>query len=177
MKRPSFREKTRKERYEEKRKIAQQFPVEVACVNFHDDENVGYVIRAAACFGARAVNVIGKKPVYKNLKTYSASTFPLVQINQFSNPNQFLNYVRDKKINLVAAEIGDESKSLWDYQYSDEPVCILVGNESVGIPEEIVLRSEKVIIPMPGPGFCLNTAITANIMLHEYVKQRMQNGR
>jgi tRNA(Leu) C34 or U34 (ribose-2'-O)-methylase TrmL len=47
----------------------------------------------------------------------------------------------------------------------------VVGNESTGVPIEILLNSEKIYIPMPGVGFCLNTSQAANIVLYEAVKQ------
>ena len=47
----------------------------------------------------------------------------------------------------------------------------MVGNEQSGIPTEILKNSDKVYIPMPGVGFCLNTSQTANIMLYEAVRQ------
>ena len=35
----------------------------------------------------------------------------------------------------------------------------------------ILANSEKIYIPMPGAGFCLNTSQTANIMMYEAVRQ------
>jgi tRNA G18 (ribose-2'-O)-methylase SpoU len=57
-----FRTKTRVERIEEKQKTAIQLPVRIATVNFDYDENLGLMIRAAACYGAKEVVVFGRVP-------------------------------------------------------------------------------------------------------------------
>jgi tRNA(Leu) C34 or U34 (ribose-2'-O)-methylase TrmL len=47
----------------------------------------------------------------------------------------------------------------------------VVGNETTGVPTQILVNSKIIYIEMPGVGYCLNTAQTANIMLYEAVKQ------
>ena len=54
-------------------------------------------------------------------------------------------------------------------------VCLVVGNEESGVPSEIIQNSQVVYVEMPGVGYCLNTAQTANLLLYEAVKQ--YNGR
>jgi tRNA G18 (ribose-2'-O)-methylase SpoU len=165
-----FRNQTRRERY--KNKESKNFPVEVACINFRHEPNIGYVIRAAACFGASRVNLIGSAPESKELRELSGTTSDFIQVNNFSNPHDFLNYCRANNIHIVSAELTDNSRSLYDYQYpTDRKVCIVVGNEQTGVPTDILQHSEIVQIPMPGLGYCLNTAQAANIMLFEYTKQ------
>ena len=63
----AHRDKTRRERYDEKKKSAKTYPISVATVNFLHDGNVGFLIRAAACFGAQCVHVIGSVPHHKIL--------------------------------------------------------------------------------------------------------------
>lgn len=53
------RNETRRERYCKKLDNAKTFPISIATVNFMFDENLGFVVRSAACFGASAVHIIG----------------------------------------------------------------------------------------------------------------------
>jgi tRNA G18 (ribose-2'-O)-methylase SpoU len=166
------RKETRRARYNQKLAISKIYPVEIACVNFNCPDNVGYLIRAAACFGAAAVNVIGKLPDYRDLRKFSGTTNQYVRINQFANPHEFLEYTRANKIKLIAAELNENSTSIYNYDFrNNEHICVVVGNETIGVPPEILFHSEIIHIPMPGPGFCLNTAITGNIFLYEATKQ------
>ena len=167
-----MRTETRKERYNKKINSSFKYPVEIACINFKHEPNIGYVIRAAACFGSPIVNIIGDCPSDKILKELSGSTSEFIKLQKFSNPHDFLTYCRENNIKIVSAELTDNARNIYDYKYpKDSKICIVVGNEQTGVPSEILHCSEVVQIPMPGVGYCLNTAMSANIMLFEYTKQ------
>jgi tRNA (guanosine-2'-O-)-methyltransferase len=167
-----MRTETRRERYKNKKQLSVSFPVEVACINFMHEPNIGYVVRAAACFGASKVNLIGSAPEPKYLREISGTTSDYIDISTYSKPHDFLEYIRQNNIHLVSAEITPDAKSIHDYTFpKNKKVCIVVGNEQSGITADILKHSEVVEIPMPGVGYCLNTAATAHILLYEYNKQ------
>ncbi len=177
---PDFvREKTRKQIVEEKIEYGYRtFPVSLVAVNFTFDGNLGFLIRTAACFGASEVLVIGSVPNYRDLKQLSCATNHFVNIKQFSNPSGFLNYARENEMKLISMELCDQSVNILDYKFEfDRKIAIVVGNETTGVPSEILMNSDCVMIPLPGPGPCLNTSQAANIALYEYVRQGMLNGK
>ena len=167
------RSKTRRERYDEKSKNAQKFPIELCTVNFMHDGNLGYLIRAAACFGVQKIHVIGSYPSRAVLNPLSGSLYDYVQIQKYSTPREFLDMAKYRKMGLISAEISEDSTPITSYTFpSDRHMCLVVGQERLGIPIDILLNSEaKVEIPMPGVGFCLNTSQAANILLYEATKQ------
>jgi len=133
---------------------------------------LGYLIRSAACFGAKFLHVIGTMPNRSSVNSLSGSLYDYVNIIQHDTPTAFLSYVRDKKIKLISAEICEGAIPIDTYKFNyNSDICLVVGNESTGVPIEILLNSEKIYIPMPGVGFCLNTSQAANIVLYEAVKQ------
>jgi len=171
------REETRRQRYDAKKKTAKTFPVSIATVNFKHDGNIGYLIRSAACFGADAVHVIGSLPDRKVLNPLSGSLVDYVDINVHRDPAAFIEYARENNIKLISAELCKESESIETYDFDfSQPVCIVVGHEETGIPVEILNNSDKIYIPMPGVGYCLNTSQVANILLYE-ATTRYQNSR
>jgi tRNA(Leu) C34 or U34 (ribose-2'-O)-methylase TrmL len=143
---------------------------------FACDENLGYLVRAAACYGAEAVHVIGALPPSRDLKRLSGSTDNLVPIIRHRDPSDFLEWKRDNDGDglLVAAELTADSIPIGDFSFQTAVTTyIAVGNEETGVPVEMLHRAAAVVhIPMPGPGFCLNTAQTANVFAFEYVRQR-----
>ena len=166
------REKTRRQRYSNKRKNAEIYPISLTCVNFMHNGNLGYLIRAAACFGASCINVIGSIPSRSKLNPLSGSLYDYVKINKFVNPGAFLDYAKNNNIQLVSAEISKGAKCIHSYDFDvSRHLSLVVGQEECGVPVEILKNSEKVYIPMPGIGFCLNTSQAANIMLYEAIKQ------
>ena len=166
------REKTRRERYNDKENKAKTYPISLVCVNFQHDGNLGFLIRSAACFGASAVHVIGSIPERKILNALSGTLYDYIKIIQHNTPSEFLAYAQDHELKLVSAEIHEASTSIVNYRFDfSRNVALVVGNEQSGIPVEILNRSDIINIPMPGVGFCLNTAQTANIILYEAVKR------
>jgi len=136
------------------------------------DGNLGYVIRAAACFGAQNIHVIGSIPSRSVLEPLSGSLYDYVTIKKHRNPRDFVDYAREEGIKLVAAELVDAAVPLSSYNFSfGRPLCLVVGQEECGVPVEILKNSDTVYIPLPGIGYCLNTSQAANIMLYEAIKQ------
>ena len=167
-----MREKTRRERYNDKKRNAKTYPISLCCVNFQHDGNLGYLIRSAACFGAQCIHVIGTLPRRSVLNPLSGSLYDYVPIVQHASPKAFLEYAINENLKLVSAEICEDSIPISSYRFSfDRDICLVVGNEESGVPIEILHNSDKVHIPMPGVGYCLNTSQAANIMLYETVKR------
>ena len=172
-----MRDKTRRQRYDSKKKTAKTFPISVATINFKHDGNIGYLIRSAACFGADRVHVIGSLPKRKILNPLSGSLVDYIPIEQHENPLEFLEYAKSNNIKLISAELCEKSESIETYNFDfSQPICIVVGHEEVGIPSEIINNSDKIYIPMPGVGYCLNTSQAANILLYEATTQYQNSG-
>lgn len=173
MKRVVVRRATRRERYNQNLSTAKQFPIELCTVNFMHDGNLGYLIRAAACFGVEKIHVIGSCSSRSVLNPLSGSLYDYVQIQQYSSPREFLDMVKSTSLSLISAEISEDSISLFSYDFpTDRRICLVVGQEQYGVPVDILVNSEaKLEIPMPGVGFCLNTSQAANILLYEATKQ------
>jgi tRNA G18 (ribose-2'-O)-methylase SpoU len=169
---PTFRAESRRNRYDKRLAAARNFPITVATINFGCDENLGYIIRAAACFGCTEVHVVGKIPERNFLKSASGSLVDYVDLIQHSNPHDLIEYMRNEQTRLVSAELHEKSVLLDDYQFNfDARTCIVLGNENWGVPEEIIHSSDVVMIPMHGVGACLNTAQSGNIILYEYTRR------
>jgi 23S rRNA (guanosine2251-2'-O)-methyltransferase len=171
----NMRNETRKERYLSKMADANFLPFGVACTNFVNDQNVAFLARAAACFGGTEVHVIGKMPKDKDLLAYSGGHSRFMKFQQHKNPVDFLEWVRDNNVYLIAAEIADDSRDIHSIQFPlDIPIMFVVGNEMDGVPTEIIRACDLLVyIPMNGYGYCLNTSQTANVLMYEYAKQAL----
>lgn len=170
------REETRRQRYDSKLKTAKKYPISLCAINFRVDDNLGYLIRSAACFGAERLYVVGHVPERSHIKAASGSLVDYVEIISFTTPQDFLAYTKTEAIQIVAAELVEQARSLASYTFNfDSHICLVVGNEESGVPTEIIQNSHVIYIEMPGVGFCLNTAQTANILLYEAVRQYDQH--
>jgi len=166
------REETRRERYDKKHKIAKKYPISLCAINFRVDDNLGYLVRSAACFGAERLYVVGHVPSRRSIKSSSGSLIDYVEIVSFSTPRDFVDHTKSEGIQIVSAELVEGARRLSTYNFRfDRPLCLVVGNESSGVPSEIISNSDVIYIKMPGIGYCLNTSQVANLLLYESVKQ------
>lgn len=173
-----MRNKTRRERYNLKKKTAVSLPLGIVTVNFDFNDNLAFTIRTAACYGAYDIHVIGSIPDRSLINPKSGSLVDYVNLHSYSNPSKFLQWSRKNNIKLISAELSDDATSLFDYDFNFcEKTCLVLGHETTGIPVEILMNSEKVYVPMPGIGFCLNTSQTGTAIMTEYVRQYFKGSR
>jgi len=166
------REETRRQRYDNKLQTAKKYPISLCAINFRVDDNFGYLVRSAACFGAERLYVVGHVPSRHSIKASSGSLIDYVEIVSFSTPRDFVDHAKSEGIQIVSAELVEGSKPLASYSFDfSRPIALVVGNEESGVPSEIIHNSDVVYVEMPGIGYCLNTSQTANICLYEMVTQ------
>ena len=171
----AHRKKTRKERYKEKLKSAKFLPISIGCVNFMHDGNLAFLIRSAACFGVKDIHVVGSVPDRSELRRLSGTTCDFINLIQHKTPRSFIEWCEKSNTKNVSEELCEKSSQLRNYKFDySQNVCIFTGHETSGVPGEIVHVSDCVEIDMPGPGFCLNTAQAANIVLYEASKQYLE---
>lgn len=178
----SDRTKTRMQRYREKMESGQvkKLNVHAACVNFGNELNYAHVLRAAACYGADVVHVIGCYLGDRTaLRAVSGTTQDIIETVFHKTPGDFVRYCRENNIKLLALELPDDSLglkvvSLCDYKFNfedNQTYAVCTGGESIGIPIEILLNADIASIPAPGKSYCLNTSQAMNVGLYEYVRQ------
>jgi len=171
------RDQTRKQRYQTKADSAIKSLIGIASMNLGVDENIGFLARTVACFGGNSLHVIGRLPDNATLQKYSGSMSSFVKIHSYSNPFEFLHYIRQNNIYLVSTELTDKSVDIRDATLDfSRQTLIVVGHETAGIPVEILQASDLVVqIPMPGIGFCLNTSQAANIMMYHFTMRYLDS--
>lgn len=162
---------TRSELVRSNLELAKTSNAHVATVHLGDDMNLAFVIRAAACFGAKSVMVIGSLPPYRILRQLSVGLNNFIEIQQFSTPEHFLQHCRDQNIAVFSIELCDQAVSIYDLEFPKQEIVITTGHETTGVPQVILHKSQPIYIPMPGVGLCLNTSQAANVALYEYNRQ------
>lgn len=176
-----MRGETRRERYQRKLKTVTELPVSIGTVHFKHEVNLAYVVRAAVCFGSPDIYVIGSVPPRRLMNELSGSLFDYLKVRRFANTSAFLENIRRNNISLISVELPEADSNFKAYPMEDykfdfsKKICAVVGNETTGIPTEILAHSDTILyISMPGAGYCLNTSQAANILLYEAAKQYVE---
>ena len=166
------RAKTRRERYDLKKKSSADLNLSIATINFSVNDNLAFMIRSAACFGVKNLYVIGSIPPRSSLNAKSGSLYDYVNLKSFSRPSHFLKFCRERSFDLYSLDLTDRSNSIYENAFSTENHSVMVfGHETTGIPVEILLNSKHLHIPMPGVGFCLNVSQAGTVAISEFYRK------
>lgn len=164
-------------------KNATTLPVEVACVNFGNEQNYLNAVRSAVCFGAEKIHLIGNCTLPNKVKrAISGTTLDFIETIQHSSPKEFLDYCLDNNVKPIALELPEDcglsAEKINNYKFNqDERYCLVTGHETSGVSTEILhhWNTDILYIPLPGKAHCLNTSQALTVALYEFVRQYMEN--
>jgi len=128
--------------------------------------NIGTLWRSAYTFGAAGIFTIGRR--YKRQCSDTLKTWRQVPLRHYLTYEDFSKNL-PYRAQLVCVELADGADDLPEFTHPKMAVYLL-GAEDHGLPDEILARCWKVVIPTPRP-FCLNVATAGSIVLYDrYVK-------
>ncbi|MBI5700613.1 RNA methyltransferase [Candidatus Saganbacteria bacterium] len=156
--------------------ITKKDPVILVLVGIQDPGNLGTLIRAVDA--ANAAGIIVSKgtvdPFNPKVVRGTMGSFFRVPVVRSSDIKSELAFLKNKKFRLVGTSL-DSKDAHWDADLKG-PIAIIIGNESSGLPEEIIdMCDEKVKIPILGNAESLNAAMAGTVLIYESLRQRMKN--
>lgn len=131
-----------------------------------DPQNLGAIIRTAACVGAHGVIVPERRAVglTPSAVKASAGAIETVKVARVTNLTRTLEMLKKQGVWLYAADMAGE-----DYRKTrfDGPMAIIVGAEGEGV-SRLVLEScdYRVSLPMKGGVGSLNASVAAGILMY-----------
>lgn len=141
-----------------------------------DIRNFGGLLRTAESAGVNAVLIPdkGSAPLNSDAVKSSAGAVFKVPICREHNLKDSLTFLRESGLKVVAV-----TEKVENYHFKENltgPVALLMGSEGTGISEAYLKLSDvQVKIPMLGTIESLNVSVAAGILMHEVVRQRMEN--
>lgn len=138
-------------------------------------ENIGRVIRLAHNVGAKKVILINEEINFRESKIKKTAGFSFEKMEwEFISSKEFKTYL-NSNFKLVVLETCDGSKNIYAVKLPKK-IILLAGNESFGIPPEIIQKSElKIHIPMPGDCKSMNISHALSVASFEWYRQ-ISNG-
>jgi tRNA G18 (ribose-2'-O)-methylase SpoU len=80
-----------------------------------------------------------------------------------------LPVLKDLNCRLIALETLDSAQSIYQLSDTNQPTCLVLGNEVTGVSAEILSVSDHVAkIPLLGKKESLNVAVAAGIAVYEF---------
>ena len=152
-----------------------------------DRVNIGTVIRNVNALGVEKVYVVDPRRTLpddwedmreaRSLSSASASAVKWSFVKRFDSTEDCLAHLEKNNFASIVTSPhvkGRRNAILEDVDYTRyKKLAVWFGNESVGVSDEAIARSEMCIsIPMFGMIESLNLGTTSGIVLHEIAKQR-----
>ena len=131
-----------------------------------DPQNLGAIIRTAACVGAHGVIVPERRAVglTPSAVKASAGAIETVKVARVTNLTRTLEMLKDKGVWLFAADMVGEDYRKVNF---NGPCGIIIGAEGEGV-SRLVLETcdHKVSLPMKGGVGSLNASVAAGVLLY-----------
>ena len=131
-----------------------------------DPQNLGAIIRTAACVGAHGVIVPERRAVglTPSAVKASAGAIETVKVARVTNLKRTLESLKEKGIWLYAADMDGEDYRAVSFE---GPMALIVGAEGEGVSRLVLEASDyRVSLPMRGGIGSLNASVAAGILMY-----------
>ena len=137
-----------------------------------DPQNLGAIIRTAACVGAHGVIVPERRAVglTPSAVKASAGAVETVKVARVTNLTRTLEMLKKQGVWLFAADMDGEDYRTVDFS---GPMALIVGAEGEGV-SRLVLEAcdRKVSLPMRGGVGSLNASVAAGVLMYAALNGR-----
>ena len=152
---------------------AERYPVSLMLHNIRSLYNVGSIFRT--CDSARAKELLlcgyTPHPPRKEIEKTALGAVDSVPWKYEKNIFNSIESVKIKGTKVIAVEITDKKRSYDTIMKEEYPLCLVLGNELMGLDNEILAKCDDAIeIPMFGIKHSLNVSVAAGIVLFEAVR-------
>ena len=143
----------------------------LAVWEIYNPGNMGNIIRLAHNLGAKKVLFVDDVPKYNKLKVKKSAGFSYDQMKwEFISKGDFFEFT-DTEYELVVLETCDDAKNIYETDLPQK-IIILAGNESYGLPEEVIKSIDyKVFIPIQGGCKSMNVSHALAVAGFEWYRQ------
>ncbi len=139
-------------------------PFLVLLDGIQDPRNLGAIIRSASCAGASGIIISGKNSAPLNATAFKSSAGLAEYMEIYEAPTAIWAAQELKKAGYslyLATLKGTDAMTL---TYA-EPLCLVIGNEAVGISRNILPFGKEISIPQRSSDISYNASVAAGILL------------
>ncbi len=152
---------------------ARRHPIIVALDNIRSLYNVGSIFRTSDAARIEKLYLCGFTacPPRKEIEKTALGATQTVPWEYRKDPVELIQEFKSKNISVCVLEHTTESIPYTSISTAQFPLCLVVGNELVGVSRNIVERADTAIeIPMYGMKQSLNVAVAYGIAVFEFVR-------
>ena len=157
-----------------------RLPFAVVLNNIRSLYNVGSIFRTSDGAMIQKLILTGYTPYppRKEIEKTALGSTKSVKWEYFKDPLEAIQLLKEQGIKLCCLELTDKSIPHYNVQPSDFPLCLVIGNEIVGVSTNIISLCDMAVeIPMYGIKQSLNVAVAYGVAVFELTRiWRIHNG-
>ncbi len=153
---------------------ATKHPVIVILDDVRSMHNVGSVFRTCDAFAAEALYLCGYTPLppHRDIHKTALGATESVTWQHFATVTDAIGHCKREGYKVYAVEQVHNSISLEQFNYNNEKIALVFGNEVTGVADEAVHDADGCIeIPQWGSKHSLNISVTVGVVLWEMVRK------
>ena len=132
--------------------------------SIHDPRNAGAILRSAYCTGVRGVIMTVKNSAPLNAVAIKASAglAEHLEIQRVSTAAEGLILTKQEGYTNYLAMLQGKNANTLSFKM---PLCIVIGNEAVGIAKSMQIYGESITLPQKKADVSYNASVAAGILL------------
>jgi 23S rRNA (guanosine2251-2'-O)-methyltransferase len=150
-----------------------KYPLIVLLDEITDPQNLGAIIRSAACLAADGIVIPRHNSADINHTVFKASSGAVkhIPIAKETNLTNSILYLKDKGFWIIGADLHT-NKNIFEMDFK-MPVGLVIGSEGKGMRSKIKNNCDFLVrIPMTGKLNSLNASVTSAIFFYEIFRQK-----
>jgi len=155
-------------------KSSTKHPVILILDDVRSMHNVGSAFRTGDAFAVEAIYLCGftPQPPHRDIQKTALGATETVSWKHFSAASAAVKAVKELGYQVMAIEQVHNSIALQDFNWNQQPIAFVFGNEVTGVSNEVLSLVDKVIeIPQWGAKHSLNISVTVGVVLWELVRK------
>lgn len=145
---------------------SKQQPFLIMLDGIQDPHNLGAILRSAYCTGVDGVIITKKKSAPLTATAIKSSAGLAERLEIFTVTSAAEGVQKLKAAGYAIYLATTKGKNALEICYQ-RPLCVVIGNEAVGISKDILSSGEQVTLPQRTPDISYNASVAAGILLFE----------
>lgn len=160
----------------EEAQMAAKLPVILILDDVRSMHNVGSAFRTADAFGIEAIYLCGYTPTppHRDIRKTALGAEDTVRWQHFPDIRGAIEAVQAAGYRIAAVEQAHNSRGLQDYQWDNQPLALIFGNEVNGVSDEgLAAATDCIEIPQTGSKHSLNISVSVGVVIWELVRPKL----
>lgn len=155
-------------------KQQEKTPIIVILDNIRSLNNVGSFFRTSDAFNIEAIYLCGitATPPHREIQKTALGATDSVDWYYNENTVEVVDVLQSKGVKVYAIEQAENTISLERFDYNNEPIALVFGNEVKGVDQKVIDAADGCIeIPQFGTKHSLNVSISYGVVAWHLVNQ------